>query len=70
MRQRKIVMKELRFLPSQRALFISKLSWASQIKGPNTSTGFFILPREEDKAAIVYQRQETCVVIRRKLQYG
>jgi hypothetical protein len=29
MRQRKIVMKELGFFPSQRALFITKLSWAS-----------------------------------------
>jgi hypothetical protein len=29
MRGRKLVMKELGFFPSQRALFISKLSWAS-----------------------------------------
>jgi hypothetical protein len=29
MRQRKIVMKELGFFPSQQALFITKLSWAS-----------------------------------------
>jgi hypothetical protein len=29
MRRRKLVMKELGFFPSQRALFISKLSWAS-----------------------------------------
>jgi hypothetical protein len=29
MRRRKIVMKELGFFLSQRALFISKLSWAS-----------------------------------------
>jgi hypothetical protein len=29
MRRRKIVMKELGFFPSQHALFISKLSWAS-----------------------------------------
>jgi hypothetical protein len=29
MRQRKIIMKELGFFPSQQALFITKLSWAS-----------------------------------------
>jgi hypothetical protein len=61
-------MKKLGFFPSQRALFISKFHGPQQIKGPNTSMGFYILPQAEDNAATVYQRQDTCVVIRRQLQ--
>jgi hypothetical protein len=65
-------MKGLGFFPSLRALFISNLSWASKVIGPNKSTGFYILPRAENKAAIVYKGQgkDTCKAIRIKGQYG
>jgi hypothetical protein len=40
----------------------------SKIKGPNKSTGFYILPRAENKTATAYQGQgkDTCIDIRRK----
>jgi hypothetical protein len=50
-------MKGLGFFPSQRALLISNLSWASEVIGPNKSTGFYILPRAENKAVTVYKGQ-------------
>jgi hypothetical protein len=50
-------MKGLGFLPSLRALFISNLSWPSKVTGLNKSTGFYILPQAENKAATVYKGQ-------------
>jgi hypothetical protein len=50
-------MKELGFFPSQRALFIINFHGPQQVKGPNKSTGFYILPRVENKTATSYQGQ-------------
>jgi hypothetical protein len=32
--------------------------------------GFYFLPRAEDMTATTYQGQDTCVVVRRKMEYG
>jgi hypothetical protein len=61
MRRKKMAMKELGFFPIQTCFIYNQtIMGLSKIKGPKTSMGFYILPRAEDKAAIVYQRQDTC----------